>query len=168
MSNLSENRINLVLSPTANANMTAGSQSILAELPPNTSLTDEQRLSFSAINVANKVFCEDVLSECQIIGSDIVPAYIDVHALENDLVFFKQLDDHENEILNVLQRIQDAKRIAGHEAYSASTVIYNAIKMASDAGIPNAKAAYTKLKVRFDAQGGNSAGRAPDQLIIPE
>lgn len=168
MSNLSENRLNLVLSATSNSKITAGSQSILAELPPNTSLTDEQRLSYSAINVANKVFCDDVLAECQIVGPDIVPAYISVPGIENDLIIFKQLDDHENEVLNVLQRIRDAKRIAGHEAYSACTVVYNAIKTASDAGIPNAKAAYTKLKVRFDVQSSNSAGRAPDQLIIPE
>ncbi len=52
----------------------------------------------------------------------------------------------------------DAKRIAGHEGYGQANVIYNAFKTANDSGIPNAKASYDKLKVRFEAQG-NSTGR---------
>ncbi len=163
MSNLSENRTNTVLTQQAYDEMKAAVQKFIDLLPPNTTLTDEQRLRFSAINVSNKVFAEDVLAESKIIGSDILPAFVDIDALEKDLVLFKQLDEQENALHNALQRLQDAKRIAGHEAYGQSTLIYNSIKMASDAGIPNAKAAYTKLKTRFDAQG--SGGRKPLEEI---
>ena len=164
MSNLSENRLDLVLTPADYLTMSDAIRTFVDLLPGHTSLTDEQRLSYSAINVVNKVFCEDVLSESQVIGTDILPAYINLSALENDLVIFKQLDDLSNALDNAQQRLSDAKRIAGHEAFSQSTVIYNAIKMASDVGIPNAKAAYTKLKVRFEVSG-NPAGRAPETEV---
>ena len=166
MSNLSENRIDVVLAPADFQTMIDSIRAFVDLLPNGTSLTDEQRSRYMAINVANKVFSEDVLSESATLGSDILPAYVRLPALENDLVVFKQLDDLENQLNNALQRLQDAKRVAGHEAYSQSTVIYNAIKMASDVGIPNAKAAYTKLKVRFDAQG--NSGRTNDPAVTEE
>lgn len=132
-------------------------------LPDGASLTDEQRMSYSAINVANKVFVENVLSESGTLGPDILPAFIKLSNLDLDLSLFRQLDDLESHLNNALQRTLDAKRIAGHEAYSQALAIYNAVKMASDAGIPNAKSAYAKLKVRFEAQG-NSGGRTPAEI----
>ena len=156
MSNLSENRLDLVLDPADMQAMQDNINQFIDLIPSGTSLTDEQRSSYLSINVANKVFSEDVLAESYTLGPNILPAYVNLDALKNDLEVFKQLDNLENLLNNALQRLQDAKRVAGHEAYSQSTVIYNAIKMASDAGIPNAKAAYTKLKVRFEAQSGNN------------
>ena len=160
MSNLSENRINLVLDPGDFQVMQDSIDTFIDLIPTGTSLTDEQRSSYLAINVSNKVFSEDVLAESNTLGPDILPAYVKLNALKNDLDIYKQLDNLENRLNNAQQLLQDAKRVAGHEAYSLSTVIYNAIKMASDAGIPNAKAAYTKLKTRFGAQG--RTGRTTD------
>ncbi len=163
MSNLSENRINGIISDPDLTTMRQNVQDFIDLLPKNTSLTDEQRSRFSSINVANKVFAEDVLEESSTLGTEILPAFIKLAELEADLKVFNQLDSLENALNNALQRLQDAKRIAGHEAFGQSTAIYNAVKLASDAGIPNAKAAYTKLKVRFDAQG-KSGGRPPEEL----
>ena len=164
MSNLSENRIDLVLDAATIQTMTDSIRTFISLIPDGTTLTDEQRLRYTSINVANKVFAEDVLSETATLGTEVLSPYLKPIILENDLIFFKQLDDITNLLLNAIQRTQDAQRIAGHEAYSLATAMYNAIKMASDAGIPNAKAAYTKLKVRFDAQG--STGRTP--AVVPE
>ena len=163
MSNLSENRIDIVLDPTDIQTMQDSINTFIDLLPTGTSLTDEQRYSYLSINVSNKVFSEDVVLESQTLGPDILPAYVDLNALKNDLEVFHQLDGFENLLNNALQRLQDAKRVAGHEAYHQSTVIYNAIKMASDVGIPNAKAAYTKLKSRFDEQG--RTGRTEDPVL---
>jgi len=163
MSNLSENRIDLVLNPGDFQTMQDSINTFIDLLPAGTSLTDEQRNSYLSINVANKVFSEDILTESNTLGPDILPAYVKLNALKSDLDIFKQLDDLENLLNNAQQRLQDAKRVAGHEAYSQSTVIYNAIKMASDAGIPNAKAAYTKLKTRFGAQG--RTGRTEEESM---
>ena len=59
MSNLSENRINVVITPADITAINTSVNTILSKIPANTTLTDEQRLSYNAINVANKVFADD-------------------------------------------------------------------------------------------------------------
>jgi hypothetical protein len=158
MANLSENRINVVIAPaditTVNASITA----ILSKIPANTSLTEEQRSQYNAIDVANKVFTEDCLTEANLSGTGILPGFINLPALQNDITVFEQLDQFETALTNTLQRVRDAKRIAGHEAYGQANQIYNAFKSANDSGIPNAKNSYDRLKLRYEAQG-NSTGR---------
>ncbi len=158
MSNLSENRINVILSADDITAINTSITTILSKVPANTTLTDEQRLSYNAINVANKVFTEDCLAEAQANGAGIVPGFINLTNLQNDLTVFEQLDLVASALTNALQRIEDARRIAGHEAYGLANPIYNAFKSAHDNGIANATASYNKLKARYDTQG-ISAGR---------
>jgi len=163
MSNLTENKINVVLAVADVAAMNTSVATILSKIPANTSLTDEQRLSYNAIDVANKVFAEDCLVEAQQNGTGILPPYLNLPNLQNDLTVFNQLDQIESALTNALQRITDAKRIAGHEAYGVANKVYRAFQSANEAGIPNAKTSYEKLKARYDAQG--RVGRTPDAPI---
>lgn len=162
MANLSENRINVVITPADVTAVNTSIGTILSKIPTNTSLTDEQRLQYNAIDVANKVFTEDCLTEANLSGTGILPGFINLTALQNDITVFEQLDQFETALTNALQRIRDAKRIAGHEAYGQGNQIYAAFKSASDSGIPNAKNSYDRLKVRYEAQG-NSTGRTVQQ-----
>ena len=127
-------------------------------------MTDEQRLSYNAINVANKVFADDCLTEAQGNGSGILPGFINLTHLQNDLTVFYFFYQIESALNNTLQRIADAKRISVHEAFGQANVIYNAFKTANENGIANAKSSYDKLKARFEAQG-NSSGRPVDKQI---
>lgn len=156
MSNLSENRINVVLAAADITAINTAIGTILSKVPAGTTLTDEQRLSYNAINVANKVFSDDCLSEAQANGTGILPGFVNLTNLQNDLTVFEQLDQIESALNNALQRISDARRIAGHEAYGQANVIYNAFKTANESGIANAKASYDKLKARFEQQGSNT------------
>lgn len=164
MSNLSENRINVVLAPADVTTVNTAVSTILSKVPANTTLTDEQRLSYNAINVANKVFADDCLAEAQANGTGILPPFVNLTNLQNDLSVFEQLDQIESALNNALQRITDAKRIAGHEAYGQANVIYSAFKTANENGIANAKSSFDKLKARFEAQG-NSTGRKADTAL---
>ena len=74
MSNLSENRIDLVLDPGDFQVMQDSIDTFIDLIPTGTSLTDEQRSSYLAINVGNKVFSENILSESSTLGPDILPA----------------------------------------------------------------------------------------------
>ena len=163
MSNLPENRINVVIASADITTFTTSINAILSKIPENTTLTDSQRSSYTAIEVDNKVFAEDVLTEAKSTGAGILTPYVNLDFLENDLTVFKQLDALESGLANLLQRVKDAKRIAGHEAYSMANIAYGNYRDAADAGIANAKSAYDKLKVRYDAQR-NKTGRpaAPD------
>jgi hypothetical protein len=161
MSNLSENRINVVIAPADITTINVSINAILSKIPENTTLTDNQRGSYTAIDVSNKVFAEDLLAEAKSTGNGILSPYINLDFLENDLKIFNQLDGIESGLTNLLQRVKDAKRIAGHEAFIMANKAYGNYRDASDAGIANAKSAHDKLKVRFEAQGKNT-GRTTD------
>lgn len=163
MANITEYIELTVYSDTDIANMIAQLQAFINLLPINASLTTDQRKKLMAIKAGNKVFVENVLSESLVIGPNILPTYIDLSNLETSLQNYNKFNELESHLSNALQRLQDAKRIAGHQAYNQSTIIYNSIKIASDAGVPNAKAAYTKLKERFTASKAH-LGRKPDLL----
>ncbi len=114
--------------------------------------------------MANKVFADDCLTEAQANGTGILPAFVNLTNLQNDLTVFEQLDQIESALNNTLQRVADAKRIAGHEAYGQANVVYSAFKTANESGIANAKSSFDKLKARFEAQG-NGIGRKADTSI---
>ena len=145
--------MNVVIAAADITAINASVATIVSKIPANSSLTDEQRTSYNAINVANKIFAEDCLVEAQLNGAGIIPGFINLANLQNDLTMFNQLDQIESALKNTLQRIADAKRIAGHEGFGQANVIYNAFKVAHENGIANATASCEKLKARYEAQG---------------
>ena len=157
MSNITENKLNTTLAAADITTINTAVTTITSKLPAG-SLTDEQRASLKAIDVANKVFVEDVITEVGVSGTGIIPPFINPVFIQNDLTLFEQLDTIEASILNLLQKIADLKRIAGDEAYSTALAVYRIYDAANTAGIPGAKQGYDKLKPRFDAQ--NSSGNA--------
>jgi hypothetical protein len=157
MSNLTENKLNTVIT-AADLTIIINSIATIASKLPAGSLTDEQRLKLKSIDVANKVFVEDVITEIGVSGAGIIPSFINAGFIQNDLTLYNQLDVVEASVLNILQKIADLKRICGDEGYSMSLSSYKIFDAANQAGIPGAKQAYDKLKIRFDAQGSN-AGR---------
>jgi len=157
MSNLTENKLNVVLTAADVTAINTNVNTINAKLPIG-SLNEDQRANYKAIDVGNKVFSEDVVTELAISGAGIMPAFINGAFIQTDLSFFEQMDALEANLMNTVQRVRDLKRIAGHEAYSMSLAVYKIYECANAAGIPGAKQAYDKLKARFDAQGRPSDG----------
>jgi hypothetical protein len=155
MGNLTENRINAILTDANISEIKHNVEGILAQLPDG-SLTDDERSSFKSIDVNNKIFVEDTLNEIGISGAGIIPAFLNPEYIKNDFTLFEQLDAVESSITNVLRRVSDLKRIAGSEAYDYSLTVYRIYESANLAGIPGAKESYEKLKARFDAQGSGT------------
>jgi hypothetical protein len=157
MANINYNRINVVLSEADTQSMLQDIASFISKIPECGGLTPEERKKLKSINVANKIFSENVLNAAKTLPN-VLPSYIDLSSLENDLNVFRQLDQLETVLLQGLSRLQDAKRIAGHEAYMTSNVTYEFIKNASKVGVPGTKSAYETLKARYTSknQGKNS------------
>ncbi|PWA04056.1 hypothetical protein [Flavobacterium psychrotolerans] len=152
MSNITENKLNTTLVAADLATITTSIATITAKLPVAT-LDEDQRNSYMAINVNNKIFVEDVITELSVSGAGIVPAFINTTFLQNDLSLFQQIDGIEAALLNLIQKTADLKRIAGHESYATALTVYKIYDAANQAGIPGAKQGFDKLKSRFDAQG---------------
>ena len=155
MANITENRINQTIAAADLATI----QSAIATLNSNLSflqaLTDEERAALFGLDVNNKVFVDETLDEMTNNGA-ILPAFINVSNLKQDIMLFEQLDSLESELLNLVARISDTKRLAGHEAYAMALTAYNMYNMANSAGIPGAKQSYDRLKARFAGQGRTS------------
>ncbi|AFL81780.1 hypothetical protein Aeqsu_2320 [Aequorivita sublithincola DSM 14238] len=159
MSNLTDNNLNEVLDGATIANITESINTLEAALPTG-SLDDNQRGVYSAINVNNKVFAEDVLAEMNGSGLSILPPYLNATFLQNDIQLFEQLDNIESRLQNAAQKVADLKRIAGHEAYTMALSVFKNYDAANQAGISGAKQSFEKLKVRFEGQGN---GRPVDE-----
>jgi hypothetical protein len=158
MGNISENKLNTIIAAADLTLINTSIAAIASKLPTGT-LTDEQRSNLKAINVDNKVFVEDVINQIGVNGAGILPAFINQSFIQNDLTLFEQLDVVDAALMSLSRRVSDLKRICGDESYTGALAVYRIFDAANTAGVPNAKEAYEKLKVRFDAQNGGSTGR---------
>jgi hypothetical protein len=154
MSNISENKINTVIAP-ADITIIKTNIDAIATKVPTTTLTPEQRSKLLSMDVDNKVFVEDCINEIAISGTGIIPAFISATSIQNDLNLFEQLDVVEAQLLNVLQKVNDAKRLASDEAMTVANAIYKIYEMGAMAGVAGAQQAYDKLKVRYTKQNAN-------------
>jgi len=162
MGNITENKLNLVITDADLAAISTNIAAINSKLPTG-SLTDEQRMNLKSINVDNKIFVEDAITEMKVNGAGIMPAFLNATHLQNDITLYDQLDTIESGINTLLQRVADLKRIAGDEAYTGGLTVYRIFESANSAGLNQAKQPYEKLRVRFNAQG--SAGRNAEPEI---
>jgi len=150
MHNLTQNRINLAYPAADIATMKANANSTIAKIPTNITLNDKERTQGVDINVSNKVFVENALTELNSNGISIMPAWFCIDNLKNDLAFFEQSDELISIYSNIITRLRDAQRIAGREAYAAAAKAYQLYREAAEAGIPGAQESYNALKVRFE------------------
>ena len=156
MANISNNLSNTTIPATGMVVVQGGLTAISTELDPILqTLTDEQRESLLSLNVDNKVFVEEALEEITSNGA-ILPSAVNATFLANDLAFFNQLNGLEGQLENLLQRIRDTKRVAGHEAYAMALTIYTLYKALAASGVAGAQASADKLGERFAQQGGGA------------
>jgi hypothetical protein len=111
-------------------------------------LTTEERKSLLTMDVANKAFSEDAITAA-INNPTLVPGYINLSSLQNDLTLFSQLDEIMGLANQLCERIDDTKMLAGSEVYQASLALYSAFGTAASAGVPGVDAIVDQLKNRF-------------------
>lgn len=160
MANVNENRVNNIISPADDTALLASIGSFNTVLNPYlTALTEQERKSLFSLKEENLVFAGLALQQAQALGT-LIPSSMSslVTQLSTDLDFYTQLQQIENVfLLQALQKVQDTKRLAGHEAYTASLAIYKIIEALASVGVVEAQAAYDILKERFAEQGGAPA-----------
>lgn len=156
MANITINRINTTINAADEGILQASTGQTNTVLNNYTeSLSPDEREELFGLDVENRVFAQEALEEATTNGG-ILPGYIAVPELDNDLRLYNQLESIETVIENQLQRIKDTKRLAGHEAYAMALTIYKLYESAHLAGISGATASYTRLKQRFLQQGGGA------------
>lgn len=157
MANITLNRINTTLSA---ADQTAINDAL--DIVSNTlndysqSLTDEERNSLFSLSQQNLVFAQDAATQGNLLMAKFSPeAQAIVGNLANDLAFWNSLDTLiTGRLAQILQRLQDTRRLAGHEAYSGAIALYKIVEAMASIGLEGFEAAYDVLKERFAGQGG--------------
>lgn len=131
-------------------------------------LTDDERASLFSLDENNKVFVEEALNEITTNGA-LLPSAVSATFLASDLELFNQLDGLESQVENLLTRIKDTKRLAGHESYAMSLTIYTLYKSLAAVGVAGAQQSADRLGERFQQQGGGGSPAAtnPTSPAIP-
>ncbi|WP_348824699.1 hypothetical protein [Flavobacterium aestuarii] len=160
MSNLLNNRLNITATAAQVTAVKAAFQTILTNLPFLVGLTADERKSLNAIDVSNKAFTEDAIN-AGVSNPTLVPSYLSVANMKNDLALFAQLDEIAALANQLSQRVDDTRMLAGSEAYGAALSLYKAFGGAADAGVPGAESVVDQLKKRFASNSGSAVNTAP-------
>jgi hypothetical protein len=154
MANISTNLLDVILTAAEQGTIQTAIATIDTTLDPvESTLTDEGRASLLSLDVNNKVFAEEALQEVQTNGS-MLPSAVNALFLKNDLELFNQLDGIESQLENVLRKVKDAKRVAGHEAYAMALTIYTLYRSLAAVGVAGAQQSADRLGERFAQNGG--------------
>lgn len=149
---MNENRISLEISA---ADMTAVNQAIqtlLEKLQPILiALSASDKNSLAKMKDKTFPFVEKI-SQYADTNAEFVPAFLDVAEFKKDLAAFGQLNIILRPLMQITQNLDDTATLCGSEAYQAALAYYNSVKQAAKLNVPNAKAVYEDLSVRFEAQ----------------
>ena len=156
MSNLLNNRVNTTATAAQLTAVKTAFQTILTNLPFLVGLTVDEKKSLNAIDVNNKAFAEDALTAA-LNNPTLVPAYLSVPNMQNDLTLFAQMDEISGLANQLCERIEDTRMLAGSEAYNVALSLYKSFGSAADAGVLGADSIVNKLKTRF----ANNSSTAP-------
>lgn len=135
MSNLTNNRINTTATAAQITAVKTALQTINTNLPFLIGLTKEERIALPAIDVNNKAFAEDAIS-AGLNNATLIPAYVSVATMQNDMTLFNQLDEIAGIVNQLLEKIEDTKLLAGSEAYVSALTLYRLFGAAAEAGVP--------------------------------
>jgi hypothetical protein len=102
----------------------------------------------------------------------MLPSAVNVGALGNDLVLFKQLDGIEGQLEGLLRKVRDAKRVVTHEAYAMALTIHTMYRLLAAVGVPGVQQSADRLGERFAQTGGGASaagnsGSAPAPTPTP-
>ncbi len=148
MSNLTNNRIDTVMTSAQITDVKNAITAINTAISFSVSLTAEERMTLPKISVANKSFTEDAINAIAN-NASIFPAYLNVGQMQNDLKLYKQLDEMAIMLRQTLERIEDTRILAGSEAYVAALTVYKIVGAAAKAGIEGSETIYEQLRERF-------------------
>lgn len=155
MANLTNNRINTTATAAQITAVKTAFQTIMNNLPFLVGITAEERKSLQTIDVANKAFTEDAIN-IAINNANLVPTYISIAGMQNDLTLFAQLDEISGLANQLCERVEDTKMLAGSEAYQGALTLYRAFGTAADAGVSGADSLVDQLKKRFPSNSGTT------------
>lgn len=150
--NITINRLNTTMADADIADVKKSVANIYAKMPFLIGLTTDERVALPKINEGNKIFVGDSINAL-VNNAALLPPYLNVNDIKNDLTLYEQLDELEGLALQLVEKIQDTRMLCGSEAYASSLTAYRLFEAAANAGLPGTDSIYNALKQRFAGQG---------------
>jgi hypothetical protein len=163
MSNLTNNRLNVTMTPAQITAVKTAFQTIQTNMPFLIGLTVDERSSLPKINVGNKAFAEDAINAA-VNNSSMLPSFINVANMQNDMTLFTQTDELVGLARQLVEKLEDTQMLAGSEAYVSALTAYKIFGSVADAGIPGADTVYDQLKERFSNNGTSTAKNVAEPI----
>lgn len=162
---MNENRISLTFSEADRTAITQAIQTLVSTLQPHLIALDAaDKNALAKMKDKSVPFVEKVIQYTKT-NPEFVPLYLDVPELEIDYKAFGELNALLRALAPLIRNIDDTAVLCGSEAWLAALNYYNSTKQATKMGVPNAKAIYEDLKVRFEAQRATAKKPAPTEQV---
>jgi hypothetical protein len=165
MSNLTNNRIDIIMSNEQVEAVKNAFKTIQNNMPFLVGLSVDERISLPKINVSNKAFTEDAINAV-VNNAELLPGYIKVEAMKNDLALFSQLDELAGLARQLVEKIEDTQMLAGSEAYVSALVAYKLFGAAAESGLMGSDAIYDSLKTRFSISTSGTAATKSEEPTV--
>lgn len=152
---MNENRISLKFTDTEITQINTAIQSLVSLLAPKLialSAADKKRLS--KISDDSIPFNEKV-AQYVVSNPEFVPMFRTADEFLTDFSAFTQLRGFTRLLEQIFGNMQDTSMLAGSEADEFARAYYGAVGQAAKMNIPNARAIYDDLSVRYEAQRAN-------------
>ncbi|HRH45953.1 MAG TPA: hypothetical protein PKY82_30200 [Pyrinomonadaceae bacterium] len=149
---MNENRISLTLSEADRIAITQAMQTLLETLQPHLIALDvANKRALAKMKDKSVPFVEKAIQYAKS-NPEFVPPYLDVAEMEVDYKAFGDLNNLLRALSQIVANLDDTAVLCGSEAYVAALAYYNSVGQAAKLNVPNAKAIYEDLSVRFEAQ----------------
>jgi len=156
-----ENRISIVISDEDKAAIEAALGTIRTKLEPYlVALTPDERMESLKMRDKSIPFVEKTLNYI-VTNPEFAPPDILPRELNKDVSLAVYLNTLEAALKQLLTGVDDTCMLAGSEAFIACLSYYNSVKEAARRNVPNAKAIYDDLKLRFPQRPGKNPPQTP-------
>jgi hypothetical protein len=126
-------------------------------LPYVTPLTPLERRTIAKMGEKTLSFVEKA-HEAAVENPNLVPPFLNMASFNIDFADAHNLWSLHLATNQLHENVDDTTMTAGSEAYQASLIFYNSVKMAARQDIPGAKAIYEELKKRFPGPKRKNSG----------
>ncbi len=147
-----QNNISIELTPAEINTINTAIQTIQTTLQPHLIALDARdKQGMPKMGDKSVAFVDKALDYMRT-NPEFIPNFVDAGELDKDYKGFKTLNEFLRPLAQVTDNLEDTAFLCGSDTYRGTLNYYDAVRQAAKMNVPNAKAIYDDLKVRFEAQ----------------
>ncbi len=143
-----QNLVSAQITAAVKAQIQTNINAIAALLPFLISLTAAERKGGIKLGDKTVAFIDKAIAYAQA-NPAFVPPYVNLTEIQKDYTLQKDLNDIQQWMITLIQKIEDTHQEAGIEALNGILGFYQAVSVATDKDVPGARSIYEDLNVRF-------------------